>query len=87
MTRADPIRGRQLAERLCTNCHVVVPGNDLTVTRSGPDFQKIANRPDQTPERIAGAMIIPHPDMPTVALTMREVRDIVSYINSLKTTP
>jgi mono/diheme cytochrome c family protein len=52
-----------------------------------PPFPAIANRKDQTPQRLAGAIIIPHPEMPTIQLTMSEIRDIVAYIMSLRTEP
>jgi hypothetical protein len=35
-------------------------------------------------EQLAGRIIVPHPEMPGVQLTTREIRDIVSYILSLK---
>ena len=49
-----------------------------------PSFAAIAARPDNSAERIAGRIIIPHPAMPGVQLTVAEIRDIVAYIQSLK---
>jgi hypothetical protein len=37
-----------------------------------------------TAERLAGAIIVPHPAMPGVQLTAAEIRDVVAYILSLK---
>jgi cytochrome c len=80
----DSRRGRELAQRLCTNCHVIAPEAAGPVRADVPSFPAIAGRPGVTAERIAGAIIIPHPAMPGVQLTTAEIRDIVAYILSLK---
>lgn len=80
----DPGRGRELAESLCSTCHVVdaSPGNIAKSDISS--FYSIANRSDQSQERLAGAIIFPHPAMPKVSFTNAELRDIISYIMSLR---
>lgn len=81
---ADPGRGRDFAESLCSTCHVVdaSPGN---VAKSDiSSFYSIANRPDQSQERLAGAIIFPHPAMPKVSFTNTELRDVIAYIMSLR---
>lgn len=76
-------RGLTLAERLCSNCHTVSRDRPA---RSMParSFETLANLPNQSEARLAGAIIIPHPAMPSIALTRREIRDVVAYIMSLK---
>jgi mono/diheme cytochrome c family protein len=49
-----------------------------------PSFTVIAKLPDLTPERLVGAIIIPHPPMPGIPLTTSEIRDVVAYIMSLR---
>ena len=49
-----------------------------------PSFPSIANRPGVTAELLAGRIIVPHPAMPGVQLTVRELREIIAYILSLK---
>jgi mono/diheme cytochrome c family protein len=80
----DPGRGRELAESLCSTCHVVdaSPGNIAKSDVSS--FYSIANRADQSQERLAGAIIFPHPAMPKVSFTNAELRDIIAYIMSLR---
>jgi mono/diheme cytochrome c family protein len=78
--------GYELAARLCANCHVVNGTPSAPVSTDVPSFSVIADRPDATPERIAGRIIIPHPAMPGVSLTAAEIRDIVAYITSLRRT-
>jgi mono/diheme cytochrome c family protein len=74
--------GRMLAERWCAGCHVVdrVPGG----TDAAPPFRAMANDPAYTPGRLKGWLIEPHPPMPNLNLTRREIDAIVAYIRSLR---
>ncbi len=81
---ASAERGHELAQRLCVNCHVVDRNPSGPVRADVPSFATIAARPEVSAEKIAGAIIIPHPAMPGVQLTVAEIRDIVAYILSLK---
>jgi cytochrome c len=84
---AQPVsaeRGRELSQRLCVNCHAVEARPTGPVRVDVPTFAAIAARPDITAEKIAGAIIIPHPAMPGVQLTVPEIRDIIAYVMSLK---
>lgn len=80
---ADASNGQAIAERLCSSCHAVGAGNGST-RADVPPFITIANLPGQTPERVAGRIIVPHPEMPSVQLTISEIRDVVAYILSLR---
>lgn len=80
----DAAKGKEIAERSCSSCHLTGPQATGPVIPNVPPFSAIANFPGQTTERIAGKIIIPHPFMPTLNLTMREIRDLSAYIISLK---
>jgi mono/diheme cytochrome c family protein len=79
----DAQKGHELAERLCAICHAVTPGS-TSGRPDVPSFAVIAKLPGLTPERIVGAIILPHPPMPGVPLTTEEIRDVVAYIMSLR---
>ncbi|MFM9848843.1 MAG: c-type cytochrome [Hyphomicrobiaceae bacterium] len=81
---ADAKRGHTLAVRLCAQCHLADGGSPNARLADVPSFAAIAARPGVSAEQLAGRIIIPHPEMPDVQLTTRELRDIVSYILSLK---
>ena len=83
---SDPGRGRDLAESLCSTCHVVDAGPGNVAKSDISSFYSIANRPDQSQERLAGAIIFPHPAMPKVSFTNTELRDVIAYIMSLRVT-
>jgi cytochrome c553 len=81
---ADATKGRQIAESLCSTCHVVDASPDNIAKSDVSSFYSIANKPDQSQERLAGAIIFPHPAMPKVSFTKSELRDVIAYILSLK---
>jgi mono/diheme cytochrome c family protein len=84
MAAADATRGHELAERLCTGCHIVSPTSAGTANPDVPSFPAIARKDGVTAERLAGRIIVPHPAMPRTQLTIAEIRDIVAYILTLK---
>jgi mono/diheme cytochrome c family protein len=83
---ADANRGRELAKRVCTNCHVTDREPSSSVRTDIATFPAMADRIGVTAEQLAGAIIIPHSAMPSVQLTTQEIRDVVAYILSLKQT-
>jgi mono/diheme cytochrome c family protein len=89
-TEAQPVpgdakRGQELSLRVCSGCHSVSPNSTAPINADVPTFAAIASDPDTTAERLAGRIIVPHPPMPNVQLTIMEMRDIIAYILSLKT--
>ena len=76
--------GREIAAKLCSNCHVVDPAAGTVARADVPTFAAIANGPVGTPERLAAAIILPHPAMPDVSLTRAEIQAVIGYIISLK---
>lgn len=82
----DPSHGREVADIFCSSCHEVEPGSKETLKSDVPTFLSIANREDQTADHLAVAIILSqHPEMPKVALTTKQLRDVVAYIMSLRT--
>lgn len=84
-TRTDVGRGRETAERLCSGCHAIDGGTGGTYQKVDvPSFRVIANRANQTAERVRAFIMTPHPPMPTVPLTLAEINDVTAYILSVK---
>ncbi len=81
--KSDPARGQALAARLCSNCHDVGAQQSPAARIEPPSFRAIAGR-GYSAEALAGKIIIPHPEMPAVAITLPEIRDLIAYIQSLK---
>ena len=80
----DPVSGKALAEQLCAGCHLVSDRQKGRVVAGVPSFQAIANRPDQSVERIFKVIIRPHAPMPDMQLTRTEIGDIIAYLDTLR---
>lgn len=77
----DAQRGRALAERWCTACHVVsdsMPGGTL-----GPAFGAMRTLRGRSTAQLTGWIAAPHGPMPDFNLSGREIRDLVAYIDAL----
>ena len=74
-------RGKQLARRSCSVCHVVASGQKPGVPPA-PSFRSIAKSPQF---RAKGAKFLweVHGTMPNFALTGDEADDVAAYIKSL----
>jgi mono/diheme cytochrome c family protein len=76
--------GQKLAVRLCSTCHLVEGQTTGPTTAGIPSFRGMANRPDQTAERIRNVLIDPHPTMPDLQLSRPEIDRLTAYIDSLR---
>lgn len=77
-------RGKVLAKRVCTNCHLVSDQQTKAVA-DVPTFIEIANKPEQTPGQIMARIAVPGHPMPVIPITKRELEDVAAYIMSLRT--
>ncbi|MBL28075.1 MAG: cytochrome C552 [Rhodospirillaceae bacterium] len=82
---ADMDAGAALAEKWCSSCHVVSPDQEMAAQDGVPTFMALADDPTKSTDELAAFMQAPHPPMPDMSLTRREVGDLVAYIESLKT--
>jgi len=79
----DPEHGKELAQRLCSNCHLVESGQQHAVA-DVPSFHEIANMQGQTEGSIMAKIIIPKHPMPVIPITKPELNDLAAYIMSLR---
>lgn len=89
--------GRAVALNVCTSCHVVTPDQEFPPIFDGPPkpptFSEIANRPAVTDESLRRFITTTHSSvtmpvrMPNPELMDDQVRNVVSYILSLKKKP
>lgn len=77
---ADIASGRKIAERWCSECHVVAPGQ-RQASDSVPTFAQI-NRSGRFDEATLSAFLANphHSRMPDLSLTRSEIADLVAYI-------
>jgi mono/diheme cytochrome c family protein len=78
-------RGKEIAERVCSGCHAVDDRQGGTFQGTDvPSFKELANRPRRTPETLQSFIMTPRHPMPAIPLELKEIRDVVAYIESLK---
>jgi len=78
----DPASGRNLALRICSDCHLVAEGQARPATDGAPTFAAIARQPSTTALSLRAFLQSPHRDMPNLILDARETDDLISYILS-----
>ena len=78
---ADVTRGKTIAQRWCSACHLVAPEQTRAVA-DVPSFAAVA-RMKLPPDSLKTFLSDPHPKMPDMSLTRSEIDDIVAYIQSL----
>lgn len=85
-TSGDPAAGLQLALRNCAQCHVVAGRQAGPVPVGVPTFADVARMPSTTALSLRAFLQTPHPPMPDLALSRREIEDVSTYILSLRGT-
>ncbi|MBL1255394.1 MULTISPECIES: cytochrome c [unclassified Methylocystis] len=85
LAAGDAQKGAVIAKRWCASCHVV-SGDQTTAVADAPSFFDIAKRRADK-KQIGNFLIDPHPPMPDMHLSRREIDDITSYIRSLDPSP
>jgi mono/diheme cytochrome c family protein len=81
---ADPVHGQSLAEKLCSNCHLVGTGEQKQAQADVPSFREIANQEGETEGSIMAKMVLPKHPMPTIPLAKSELADLAAYIMTLR---
>jgi mono/diheme cytochrome c family protein len=81
---ADALRGKIIAQRWCSGCHLVEPAQASAPTDQAPPFAAIAQKPGFDAGRLALLLLEPHPNMPKLSLSRSEIADLSDYILTLK---
>lgn len=88
----SPATGRAVALNVCSACHLVAADQEVEPMASlmAPAFSTIANRPGATAAGLRTFIVKTHPtsdspyQMPNPQLLDDQVRDVVSYILTLR---
>lgn len=83
-SKPDPVHGKDLAAKLCTNCHLIGSATQQHANPDVPSFPEIANFEGQTAGAITARIILPKHAMPQIPLTQSELADLAAYILSLR---
>jgi len=81
----DAKKGAVIAKRWCASCHVVAK-DQTTAVADAPSFFDIAQRRTDK-KQLSYLLVDPHPPMPDMHLSRKEIDDITTYIRSLDPRP
>jgi mono/diheme cytochrome c family protein len=81
----EPQGGLKVARTLCASCHLIGEPPNSATPADVPSFASIANRPNQSSEKLSNWLVEPHVPMPNLHLTRKEIRDLAAYIMTLRT--
>ncbi|MEK4032859.1 cytochrome c [Methylocystis sp. IM3] len=81
----DAQKGAAIAKRWCASCHVVSK-DQSSANADAPSFFDVAKRRTDR-KQLGNFLMDPHPPMPDMHLSRKEIEDIVSYIRSLDPRP
>ena len=80
----DPEKGLRFAQRICAECHAVLPTQPISPLPRIATFKTIANTPGLTGTALAVWLQSPHPTMPNLVLSREDGADVIAYIVSLR---
>jgi mono/diheme cytochrome c family protein len=78
---ADAANGGVIAARWCAHCHAVAPGSQRS-DAGPPSFAQIGRNPAMDAGALAAFLTAPHPRMPDLSLTRREIDDLLAFIRA-----
>ena len=78
-------RGLDYANRVCSECHAVAPGQRTSPKAKAPSFQSVADTPGMTDMAINVWLHTSHPTMPNLILNADQTADLAAYIRTLRT--
>jgi cytochrome c len=73
--------GRDLVTRSCITCHAAEATK--AATDGAPPLSFIAKDNKKNPAWIRGWLMDPHPPMPGIMLSRKQIDDVIAYLNSL----
>jgi len=73
--------GRDLVMRSCISCHA--PEASKAATDGAPPLSFVAKDNKKNPAWIRGWLMDPHPPMPGIMLSRKQIDDIIAYLNTL----
>jgi mono/diheme cytochrome c family protein len=80
----DAEKGHDYAVDVCAECHAVRTGEAASPVPRAPRFEDVANTPGMTATALTVWLQSSHPTMPNIVMKDEEMRDVIQYILSLK---
>jgi mono/diheme cytochrome c family protein len=80
----DPDRGLAYAQKICAECHNVLPSDAASPNPLAAPFKKIANTPGMSITALTVWSRTSHLMMPNLIIAPNDMDDLIAYILSLK---
>lgn len=80
----SPVRGQNIAETICSECHAVQKGATRSANANAPTFQTLAKTPGMNAMAFRVWLRSSHKQMPNIILKNEEVDDVIAYVQTLK---
>jgi mono/diheme cytochrome c family protein len=88
LSDADEVaKGRELAGRLCAQCHMNPGQGEKSGPAGIPGFSAVANRPGQSTDGVVAWLKMRPPMMPNHHLSQEEMYRLAAFIMSLRQEP
>lgn len=78
----DAMAGRRLAERWCSNCHMIARDAQRGSSNGAPSFPSVARMKSATALSLHAFLATPHPPMPDLELSTPQLDDVTAFILS-----
>lgn len=77
-------KGRAFAQRICAECHGVLPDDRISPRFGIATFKAIANTPGMTGTALTVWLQTPHKSMPNFIIEAEDRTNVIAYILSLR---
>jgi mono/diheme cytochrome c family protein len=84
LAAGDAEAGKKLVINSCSSCHATATATVATDTVPPLSFLAKDNKRD--PDWIRAWLMEPHPPMPRIMLSRRQIDDVIAYLQTLPTT-
>jgi mono/diheme cytochrome c family protein len=80
----EQLKGAVFAQEICAECHAVQAGQPRSPNGQAPTFETVAKTPGMTAIALTAILRTSHRAMPNIILADDDLRNVITYIMSLK---
>jgi mono/diheme cytochrome c family protein len=80
----EQLKGAAFAQEICAECHAVQAGQRRSPNGQAPTFETVAKTPGMTAIALTAILRTSHRAMPNIILADDDLRNVITYIMSLK---
>ena len=81
---SDLMKGAEIAQQICAQCHAVQGGQGQSPNPQAPTFERVAKTPGMTSIALTAILRTSHRNMPNIILPEDDQRHVIAYILTLK---